>query len=180
MAPTPSGQPPANLAEMTRAQYIAYVRQQFLAKGDTQAAQQWITFANGHPGLATSQLLNGFVAWELGHGLATALPKVADTLGKVPGAIAAAAAAVPGGPGGSSAACALHFPGVAGIGSFCIISKTSLRAFIGGLVLTGAGAVGITAAVILAAYGLGHTKSGQAITQSAGAVAKAGAAAGIA
>jgi hypothetical protein len=142
-------------------------------------------FAASHPQLSAQQAAVGYEAQITLSGIATGLGAALSGTGKAQTQVASGAAAgaeaigAEFSPGGSSAACALHFPGVAGVGSFCIISKTALRALLGGLVLGGAGVIGITAAVVLAAYGLGHTKAGQALQQSGATVARAGAAVGI-
>lgn len=57
-------------------------------------------------------------------------------------------------------ACALKFPGVVGgIGSFCILSKSQLKAIEGGLLVAAGGAVMALGIVLLTAYGLGSKKA---------------------
>lgn len=74
---------------------------------------------------------------------------------------------------GSSTACLLGFPGFAGIGSFCVLSKSQARGAIG-VVLMGTGtAVGIVGLLILTASafsssGAGHTAGGALEAAGAG------------
>lgn len=127
------------------------------------------------PGITPSQAAT---AWVAAYTLAKGVGTVGQFVGSsVPSAAAKAAESLS--PGGSSAACALHVPSFGGFGGWCVISKTGLRAAVGGLVLVGAGVVGIAAAVILAAHGLDSTQAGTALKKSGTAVKGAAAVAGL-
>ena len=117
------------------------------------------------------------VAWVAAYVVGQGVAQVGQLVGSgVPRAAAKAAESLA--PGGSSAACALHVPSFGPFGGWCSLSKTALRATLGGLVLVGAGAVGITGVVILAAHGLDNTQAGAALKKSGAAVAKVAAVAG--
>jgi len=170
-------------ADPTRAEQLAYYAAGIKAKQGATYSNGYLAYAAAHPTLtplAAARAYEVTVALQglkKGLGAATTGAATAESQA-IKGAVAGANSLYS--PGGASAACALQFPGIAGIGKFCVLSDTALRATVGGLVLAGAGVIGITAAVVLAAYGLGHTKSGQALQQSAGAVAKGAAVAGLA
>jgi len=76
-----------------------------------------------------------------------------------------------------TAACAWSFPGVSTpvgqIGGFCVLTKTQVRAILGGLMIGAAGLVGFAGVAVLTVYGFSRTGAGKAVTQSAAAVAKA-------
>lgn len=61
--------------------------------------------------------------------------------------------------------CIIRFPGVAGVGSFCIFSKSQGRAVKGALLVVAGGAVMAMGLVFLAAYGLGSSKAAQTAMQ---------------
>jgi len=170
-------------ADPTRAEQLAYYAAAIKAKQGATYANGYLAWASAHPTVSPLQAARAYeltVALSgLKKGLTAAGTGVGTATTQIVKGAAQGAESLYGSPGGASSACALQFPGIAGIGKFCIVSKTALRAIVGGLVLGGAGAVGITAAVVLAAYGLGHTKSGQALQQSGAAVAKGAAAVGI-
>lgn len=127
------------------------------------------------PAITPNQAATAWVAaYALGKGIGT----VGQFVGSgVPNAAAKAAESLL--PGGSSGACALHIPSFWVFPGWCVISKTALRATVGGLVLVGAGAVGITGVVILAAHGLDNTQAGAALKKSGSAVKGAAAVAGL-
>jgi hypothetical protein len=129
------------------------------------------------PAITPRQATVAFLAaYSLGNGIAA----VGGVVGQVPGAAAKGAekAVQDLSPGGASPACALHVPAVGPFGGWCVISKTALRGLVGGLVLVGAGAVGIAGVVVLAAHGLDSTQAGQALKKSGATVAKVAAVAG--
>lgn len=118
------------------------------------------------------------VAWVAAYAVGKDVAAVGTFVGNdVPRAAARAAESLA--PGGNSDACALHIPKFAFFPGWCVISKTALRGLVGGLVLVGAGAVGITGVVILAAHGLDNTQAGAALKKSGAAVKGAAAVAGI-
>jgi hypothetical protein len=73
---------------------------------------------------------------------------------------------------GGSAACLLGFPGFAGVGSFCVLSKSQARGILGGTLMAGAGLAGVVGFLILAAAGLARTGAGH---HAGGALEAAGA-----
>ena len=169
-------------ADPTRAEQLAYYAAAIKAKQGATYSAGYLAYAAAHPTLTPLLAARAYELTVALSGLKKGLSTAVTGTGKAETQIitgAAKGAESLYSPGGASDACALQFPGIAGVGKFCLISKTALRALVGGLVLGGAGAVGITAAVVLAAYGLGHTKSGQALQQSGAAVAKGAAAVGI-
>jgi hypothetical protein len=60
----------------------------------------------------------------------------------------------------------------------CILTKSGARFFAGIGMMAGATVVGLAGAIVLASYGMGHTKAGQAVTQTAETFTPAGRAAG--
>ncbi len=89
-------------------------------------------------------------------------------------AVGAAASLYATSPGGSSSACALHLPGFSfgpvGWGGWCIISKTNLRAFLGGSLLVTGGLVGIVATVLAVGFAFSETKAGKTAVSAATAI----------
>lgn len=199
--PTPTGQAPASqqlttlawqdqpTTDQSEAQAIAIVTKAYGAKVGT-AFKKWYDAARKKdPKITPNQAA---VVFLVGYDVATGTGKTASFLtgspykvsnpatgtissgSEGPGVAQAAANAAESlyRPGGGSDACALHVPSFWLFPGWCIMSKTALRATIGGLVLAGAGLMGITSVIVLAAYGLGHTSSGRALTSSAKAVGK--------
>ncbi len=60
----------------------------------------------------------------------------------------------------------------------CILTKSGARFFAGIGIMAGAVVVGMAGAIVLASYGMGHTKAGQAVTQTAETFTPVGRAAG--
>lgn len=55
--------------------------------------------------------------------------------------------------------CLIKFPGVAGVGSFCVLSKSQGRALKGGLLVAAGGSVMLLGILMLGAFGLNSAKS---------------------
>lgn len=81
------------------------------------------------------------------------------------GAAGAATTAATASNQGGSSACLVGFPGFAGIGSFCVVSKSQARGVIGATLMATGGLVGVVGLLILAAAsfhgsGAGHAAGG--------------------
>lgn len=76
-------------------------------------------------------------------------------------------------PSTGPSGCAVKFPGVAGAGSFCIISNSELKALKAGLCVYAGGVVFMIGAVILAAYGFQRSGASRAVSTVGGAAVKA-------
>jgi Phage tail lysozyme len=79
------------------------------------------------------------------------------------------------GAGSSSAGsgCIVKFPGIAGIGATCLLSKSQARALIGGLTLVPAAGFIVVGAVVLAAFAFRRTGAGAAAGSATQAVGSA-------
>jgi hypothetical protein len=92
--PTPTGGTPINtqLTSKNFQQDLQAVVNAANAKGDKELAKQFRAFALQqhalHPGLTVQQLLNAFLATELGGALSTGIGQTGTVLGQVPGAAA--------------------------------------------------------------------------------------------
>lgn len=156
-------QPTTNVTE---ARAVAVVAAKYGVKAAAQFKTWYDAARKKDPAITPNQATTAWVAaYVVGKGVSATGQLVASG---VPNAAAKAAESLA--PGGSSAACALHIPSFGPFGGWCVISKTALRATVGGLMLVGAGAVGITAVIILAAHGLDSTQAGQALRKSGAAV----------
>lgn len=74
--------------------------------------------------------------------------------------------------GGSTSDCLVGFPGVLGVGSFCILHKSGGRALIGGLMLAGGGLVMFAGTAVLVATAFSNTGVGKAAVKVAKLVPK--------
>src|SRR6185437_8915420 len=135
----------APTTKVTEARAVATVTAKYGPKIGAQFKKWYDAALKQDPNLTPSQAVDVFItAQAIGGGAAAA----GGVLGQVPGAVAKGAENLS--PGGSSPACALHVPGFGPFGGWCVISKTALRGLVGGLVLLGAGAVGLVGVVVLA------------------------------
>lgn len=111
---------------------------------------QW--HAAGSPRKPTAAMVRGYLsAAGIGGGTDT-------TTTTTPGT--AKGGTQPTGEGGAtdtlkSTTCAIKFPGVAGVGSFCVLSKSNLRAIEGGLLVGAGGLLLLFGIVLVGGYGLG-------------------------
>lgn len=162
---------------ITEARAVAIVTAKYGIKTGAGFRKWYDAARKKDPQITPAQAVDAYIT---GTAISGGIAAAGGAVGQLPGAAAKGAETAVSNlsPGGSSPACALRVPAIGVFGGQCIISKTALRALVGGLVLTGAGVVGITGAVILAAYGLNSTQAGQALKKSAGTVAKVAAVAG--
>ena len=156
--------------------------------------KQWYDKARAKdPGITPNQAVAVFIS---GYDIATATGKLASFLSgssyqvtsgsgsstvnlgggsEGPGVAQAAASAAESlyasSPGGSSSACALHIPGFnfgpVGWQGWCIISKTNLRAFLGGGLLVVGGLTGVVATVLAIGFAFSETKAGKTAISAA-------------
>lgn len=119
-------------------------------------------FPNSDPKAVAQQVLGIYGAQVVATGIGETVKTTGNTV-----TIAGKAALATFAPGGSSPACALFFPGVAGIGQFCILSKTAIRAMAGAGVLLAATGVGAIAVIVLTAFALHETGAGKAAVKAA-------------
>jgi Lysozyme like domain len=85
------------------------------------------------------------------------------------GSAATAAAAA----GAASSDCLLTFPGVLGVGSFCLFKTSWARAIIGGLMVGAAGTMGLIGLGVLVAIAASRTGAGRAAGSAAGTALEA-------
>jgi hypothetical protein len=69
--------------------------------------------------------------------------------------------------GGGSSPCVVQFPGVAGVGSFCVLSQTQARAAVGALLLVAGAGPALVGVLILVAVGLKATGAQKALSTAA-------------
>lgn len=155
----------APTTKTTEARAVATVTAKYGPKIGLQFKKWYDAALVQDPNLTPSQAVDAFItAQAIGGGAAAA----GGLLGQVPGAVAKGAENLS--PGGSSPACALHVPGFLVFPGWCVISKTALRALVGGTVGLAAGVVGLVGIVVLASHGLNNTQAGTALSKSSGAV----------
>jgi hypothetical protein len=132
------------------------------------AFQAWAAPAQGK---ATPYALAG--AWLAGEAISGALSTAAGAAGAA--TTQAAEGAVKGAESlyaQPNTCCLLKFPGIAGVGSFCILSKSEARALVSGLLLVGAAVVTLVGLASLFVVGFEKSGAGSAaggVLETAGA-----------
>lgn len=183
----PSGQGVASgCAGGTRQAQLSCYAAGFASQWGSSYSAAFLAFAAKYPSYSPSALAKAYAVRValagLQKGLTTAVTGTATAQGQViKGAVAGADKAAQDltGQGGSgSGTCDSCVIGKWDLTLFtlpCILTRTNLRAIIGGLMLGAAGVTGIVAVLLLGHYALNSTSAGKALTKSAATAGKAAA-----
>ena len=183
--PLPKGWQNLPTTDASEAVTVAVVQQKYGAQVGGYFKQWYDAARKKDPGITPNQAAVTFVA---GYAVAKGTGRLAAfltggtanisagniNLGSVsqgPGVAQAAAKAAeslyPSSPGGSSSACALHIPGFSAgpvnWGGWCVISKTALRAFVGGSLMVAGGIIGLAGTIIAASHAFSNTSTGRGV-----------------